>query len=118
MPEEKTASRFDIIEENAYGNTYEQNDVASDLRGYISAGGGRDYDDVEKVKEHTYCPGGISGHARPVYEVRLKEGVSAVVPFSIQKVASYRNLEVTATEIRNGQRVLLLEPADTDQYPR
>jgi len=42
----------------------------------------------------------------------------ALVPEHVSRVASYRGLEVTDAKYEDGQAVLLLEPADTERFPR
>jgi len=113
--DDEQPTRFEVVEEDCYGNHYEMDHKSRAIYG--------EAEEVAEVLTHTFSPGGVSGKARTVYEVVLKEEETAVVPSSVAEAASFFDLDVTAVESRyvneaTEQAALLLEPADTELYPR
>jgi hypothetical protein len=120
---EKEQTRFEFVRENSHGNKHEGDDIASALYGYVTGWAGKEHNAVETVYTYTFSPNGVTGKGQPAYEVVLKPTVKEVVPKGIMRVATFAELDVTAIEEREvdenaTQRALLLEPADSDKFPR
>lgn len=114
-------SRLDEIREHN-NPIQDSSGIESDLLGWIT-GSGQEFQEVETVLTYVYSEIGVAGRARHVYEVYLDPEVEEIVPMGVMKVAAYRGLDVTAIESTQldgeiEQTVLLLEPSDTEKYPR
>lgn len=110
-------TRFEVMEEHTYGDNsgYEHAYVI-----YTEAS-----EVISDIFGRTISPNGVSGKARTVYEVVLEPDVEEVVPAEIAATAGTFDLDITAVEEREvpggegpTQTALLLEPADTEMYPR
>lgn len=117
--DEQTTSRFEAIRQSDFFQKETGGDeTASDLYGYVHANGGRQSNVVSDVRTLLYSPDGLGGRTRRGYEVILSGESSALVPEHVSRVADYRGLEVTDAKYEDGNAVLLLEPSDTEKFPR
>jgi len=117
--EQTATSRFAAIREaDFFTREHKSDKTVSDLLGYIHANGGRQSNIVDRVQTVLYSPDGLGSPTRRGYEVTLSGESDALVPEHVSRVASYRGLEVTDAKYEDGQAVLLLEPTDTERFPR
>ena len=105
--------RFEFVRAHKLGESHE---IDETMRAIFSNAS----ECVQDIDRHTFSPQGpASGKYRHVYEIRLREDVDEIVPTGVAEGAAFFDLDVTATKTgEDGQRLLLLEPEDTERWPR
>lgn len=109
-------SRFDYVKGHTFGAKREATYKTRDI--YAKAS-----ETIEEIFTLTFSPNGVSGRARRVYEILLRPEIDVAVSQGIAEAAGRHRFDITAIEVRindedEEQTALLLEPADTDKYPR